>query len=94
MYANGDIKTERLLEVIDKELRDEQIAMTKDGLIVIYCQHNETMYICDSANIREDYKFLPFNARPNIFGNHFDLTVSNKNEIIFTFIKFNFFLYE
>ena len=87
LHANGDIKTERLLEVIDKELCHEQIAMTKDGLIVIYCNRKGTMYICDSANFRQDYKFLlPFkDVHPR---REFSLTVSNKNEIILTFCKY------
>ena len=47
------------------------------------------MYICDSANIKQDYIFpVPFkDACPRGFG--FGLTVTNKHEIIFTFRKFN-----
>ncbi len=91
LCANGNIKTGRFLEVIDEELWDEQIGMTKDGMIVIYCNHNETVYICDSENIRQDYKFrVSFKKVHAETGlSEFSFTVSNKDEIIFTFCKYD-----
>ena len=86
LNTNGEEKMERFLPVIDAGLPYNEMTMslTKDGIIVIYCQG--AMYICDSANIKKDYKFsVPF----KVVRLGFDLTVTNKNEIIFTFRKFN-----
>ena len=89
LNASGEIKTDRFLPVIDEELRDEQMSITKDGKIGIYCNQKGTVYICDSANINKDYKFLaPFRVEhsgknsPKV-----KVTFSNKNEIIFTLCK-------
>ena len=89
MNASGEIKADRFLPVIDEELRDEQMSITKDGKIVIYCNQKGTVYICDSANIKKDYKFLvPFKVKHSDKNSpKVSVTFSNKNEIIFTLCK-------
>jgi hypothetical protein len=96
LNSDGNVKAERFLDVIDEKLFLSQMSVTKDGMIVICCISRKTMYICDSTNTKQDYKFpVPFkDAYPDIYDNSF--TVSNKNEIIFTFGNFGenkFFLY-
>ena len=83
--ANGDVKADRLLDIIEDSLDWSQMSVTKDGRIVIHCNKTNNMYICDStANTVQDYKFtLPLK---NV--KYYDIrsfTVSNKNEIICTF---------
>ena len=91
LNTNGEKKGERFLPVIDEKGtyfgKALMMSLTKDGIIVIYCKG--TMYICDSANIKKDYKFtVPFkDAHIRCF--KFGLTVTNKNEIIFTVRKFD-----
>ena len=59
--ADGNVKAGRFLYVIDEELYSSQMSMTKDGMIVIYGKRKQTMYICDSTNTRQEYKFrFPF----------------------------------
>ncbi|CAB4025770.1 Hypothetical predicted protein [Paramuricea clavata] len=91
--SDGNVKADRFLDVIDEHLVFPQMSVTKDGMIVIYCKSRKSMYICDSTNTSQDYKFpLPFkNSMKND-----SFTVSNKNEIIFTqgyYAKNKLFLY-
>ena len=81
--SDGNVKADRFLDVIDEKLIHTQMSVTKDGMIVIYCKRRQTMYICcDSTNTRQDYKFnFPFKGTLS----DYSFTVSNKNEIIFTF---------
>jgi hypothetical protein len=59
--SDGNVKADRFLDVIDEELLFQKISVTKDGMIVIYCCRSGTMYICDSTNTKQDYKFyFPF----------------------------------
>jgi hypothetical protein len=83
--ADGNVKAGRFLYVIDEELYFSQMSITKDGMIVIYGKRKQTMYICDSTNTRQEYKFrFPFkDTYPTKY--NYSFTVSNKNEIIFTF---------
>ena len=84
--SDGNVKADRFLDVIDEELLFQTMSVTKDGMIVIYCYRRAgAMYICDSTNTKQDCKFpFPFkDASPKIF--NYSFTVSNKNEIIFTF---------
>ena len=87
---NGKVKGEKFLQLIDTKLFHIHMRVTKNGMFVlVYCEYQETMYICDTTNIRQDSKFLlPFkNARPDGFNDQCSFTVSNKNEIIFAFWK-------
>ena len=87
---NGKVKGGKFLQVIDTKLFNIHMRVTKNGMfVVVYCEYQETMYICDTTNIRQDSKFLlPFkNARPDGFNDQCSFTVSNKNEIIFAFWK-------
>ena len=87
--ANGDIKADRLLDIIEEPLSRSQASVTKDGMIVIYCDHKKTMYVCDSTNAaRQDYKFsLPYkNVLPDEVY-QLSFTISNENEIIYTLFK-------
>jgi hypothetical protein len=83
--SDGNVKADRFLDVIDEELLFQKMSVTKDGMIVIYCCRSGTMYICDSTNTKQDYKFsFPFkDTSPFVY--NYSFTVSNKNEIIFTF---------
>jgi hypothetical protein len=84
--SDSSVKADRFLDVIDENLIDTQMSVTKDGMIVIYGYTSRTMYICDSTNTRQDYKF-PFPFKDTYPGKlyHYSFTVSNKNEIIFLF---------
>jgi hypothetical protein len=81
--SDGNVKADRFLDVIDERLLFQTMSVTKDGMIVIYC--SRSMYIFDSTNTRQDHKF-PFPSKdryPLVINCSF--TVSNRNEIIFTF---------
>ncbi len=84
--ADRNVKADRLLDIIEKTRYRLQMSVTKDGRIVIYGYKRNTMYICDSTNAMQDYKFtLPLkNVNTNDIL-RFSFTVSNKNEIICTF---------
>ena len=85
--AIGNVKAKKFLNIIEEELSyGAQICVTKDGMIVIYCHQQKTMYFCDSINNRPDHKFpMPFRSVDpyNIF--QFSITVSNRGEIILFF---------
>jgi hypothetical protein len=85
--ANGNVKADRSLDIIEKTMGWRlEMCVTKEGMIVICCKPTETMYICDSTNVKPDYEFpLPWkNINPDDI-EEFSFTVSNKNEIICTF---------
>jgi hypothetical protein len=87
--ANGNVKADRSLDIIEKTRGRLEMSVTKEGMIVIVdCDDITTMYICDSTNAKPDYEFpLPCkNVNPDDI-NEFSLTVSNKNEIICTISK-------
>jgi hypothetical protein len=94
--ANAKIKADRFID-IEEPLSRSQMSVTKDGMIVIYCDHKKTMYICDSTNARPDYEFpLPYKNLVPDETYQFNFTVSNKNEIIYTLFKddkYTFFMY-
>ncbi|CAB4025103.1 Hypothetical predicted protein [Paramuricea clavata] len=83
--SDGNVKADRLLDVIDEKLLFPQMNVTKDGMIVIYCRRSGTMYICDSTNTKQDYKFPFLFKDTHYLVYDCSFTVSNKNEIIFTF---------
>ena len=85
--ANGNVKADRSLDIIEKTTGRLEMSVTK-GMIVIYCDVRKIMYICDSKNVKPDYEFpLPCkNVNPDDI-DEFTFTVSNKNEIICTFLK-------
>ena len=86
--VSGNVKADRFLDIIEEPLNLSQMSVTKDGMIVIYCCRQETMYIYDSTNVRQDYKFpLPYKKVDTDDITNFSFTVSNKNEIICTFLK-------
>ena len=86
--ANGNVKADRSLDIIEKTTIWLEMSVTKEGMIVIYCYERNTMYICDSTNVKPDYEFpLPWkNINPDDI-DEFSFTVSNKNEIVCTFSK-------
>ena len=83
--ANGNHKEERHLKEFN--WLPPKISVPKDGLIVLYCQLSTTMYIYD-IHVKEDYKFLvPFqDAKPENTLDEVNITVSNKNDIILSFV--------
>jgi hypothetical protein len=85
--SDGNVKADRFLDVIYEKMAISQMSVTKHGMIVIGCIRRKTIYICDSTNTRQDYKFpFPFkDTHPGTLSNCYSFTVSNKNEIIFTF---------
>ncbi len=84
--ANGNVKADRLLDIIEETRCSLQMSVTKDGRIVIYCYITDTMYICDSTDAMQDYKFeLSLKNANHKDMSEFSFTVSNKNEIICTF---------
>ncbi len=84
--ANGNVKADRLIDIIEEAGFGLQMSVTKDGRIVIYSYIRRTMYICDSTNAIQDYKFtLPLKNVNSYDIRSFSFTVSNKNEIICTF---------
>jgi hypothetical protein len=95
--SDVNVTEDRFLDVIDAMLFFPQMSVTKDGMIVIYGRISRTMYICDSTNTRQDYKFpFPFKDTYPRGLSDCSFTVSNKNEIIFTFGNYGenkFFLY-
>jgi hypothetical protein len=88
--ANGNVKADRSLDIIEETMGWRlEMSVTKEGMIVICCKMTKTMYICDSTNVMPDYEFpLPWkNVNPDDI-DEFSFTVSNKNEIICTFSKY------
>ena len=83
--ANGNVITDRVLGVIE-DLWPQQMTVTMDGKLVIYCNRIKSMYICDSTNAEKNYKFpLPLkNVRLDDI-NWLEFTVSDQNEIIYIF---------
>ena len=87
--VNGNAVAEKFLDIIEK-LMYPQMTVTHDAKLVILCWRIKGMYICDSKDGEGDYKFsLPLkNVCPaDIQAPSF--TVSDKNEIIYTFSKYN-----
>ena len=84
---NGKAIADRALDIIE-ELKSPQMSVTKDGKLVIYCDRIKSMYICDSTNAEKEYKFpLPLkNVCPEDI-KELSFTVSDQNEIIYTFVK-------
>ncbi|CAB4013983.1 Hypothetical predicted protein [Paramuricea clavata] len=86
--ANGNVKADRSLDITEETTRRLEMSVTKEGMIVICCDVRKTMYICDSTNVKPDYKFpLPWKNVNPYYIDEFTFTVSNKNEIICTFFK-------
>ena len=85
---NGNAIADRTLDIIE-ELWAQQMSVTKDGKLVIYCNRIKSMYICDSTNVEKDYKLpLPLkNVRPDDIYYWLKFTVSDQNEIIYIFAK-------
>ncbi len=82
--ANGNVKANRLLDIIEGTRYMLQMSVTKDGRIVIHCRKID-MYICDSTDAMQDYKFtLPLKNVNSDDIRDVSFTVSNKNEIICT----------
>ena len=90
LNANQNVKADRFLKLIDKQLKGAVMKLTKNGKLVIYDSVGGNMFICDSKNAEYDYKFpLTFiDERPGDF-DLFSLNISNKNEIILTLITDN-----
>ena len=83
--ADGNVKADRFLDIIERTLDGLQMSVTKDGRIVIYSMFID-MYICDSTSAMQDYEFtLPLKNVNSYDILRFSFTVSNKNEIICTF---------
>ena len=84
---NGKEIAGRALGII-KSLWSPQMTVTKDGKLVIYCDAIKSMYICDSTSAETDYKFplLLKDVRPDDI-DKLSFTISDKNEIICTFLK-------
>jgi hypothetical protein len=87
--ANGNVKADRSRDIIEKRRGRLEMSVTKEGMIVICCKLTKTMYICDITNVKPDYEFpLSWkNVNPDDIA-EFSFTVSNKNEIICTFLKY------
>ena len=84
---NGKAIADRALDIIEG-LKYPQMTVIKDGKLVIYCHEVKSTYICESTNGEKDYKFpLPLkNVRPDDV-EKLSLTVSDQNDIVFTFSK-------
>ena len=87
--VDGKEKAEKPLDLIEKQLVNPQMSLAKEGVLVIFCKREGIVYVCDSTNATEDYKFpIPFKKEsPDGAHDEFSLTVSDTNEIIFTFLK-------
>jgi hypothetical protein len=87
--ANGNVKADRSLDIIEESKYSLGMSVTGEGMIVIYCDDSTTMHICDNTNEKTDYEFpLPCMKNVNLDDiDEFTFTVSNKNEIICTFFK-------
>ena len=86
---NGSKIAERDLKMIKEKSCLDDMALTKDGKIVIYCSIMRSMYIYDMSanNMRYHILPLPFhNVRPNSIPS---ITVSDQNEIIYLFPNTN-----
>ena len=83
--AIGNVKAKKFLDIIEEELSyGAQICVTKDGMIVICCHQQKTMYFCDSINNRPDHKFpMPFRSVDPKNISQFSITVSNREIILF-----------
>ena len=81
---NGNAKADRALGILP-ELSLPQMAVTKDGTLVIYCGVKRRMYVCYTTNAEKDYEIpLPlYLLRDDV--NPLSFTVSDQNEIIYTF---------
>ena len=86
---DGNAIADRALDIIGEESCLDDMTVTKDGKLVIYCHLIKSMYICDSTNAEEDYKFpLPLeNAHPDF--KELSFTVSDDNEIVYIFPNSN-----
>ena len=87
---NGNAIADKALDIIE-ELCSPQMTVTKDGKLVIYCDGKISMYICDSTNFEKDYKILvPLkNVCPDDI-TELSFTVTDQNQIIYTFLKGNY----
>ena len=86
---NGDTISDRALDIIAKP-ESLQMTVTKDGKLVIYSDAIKGVYICDSTNAEKDYKFpLPLKDLHPDDIRELSLTVSDQNEIICIFSKYN-----
>ena len=86
---NGNPIANRALDIIEKlYMWAQQMSVTKHGKLVIYSYLIKSMYICDSTNAEKDYKIpLPLkNVCPEDIKEQ-SFTVSDQNEIIYTFVK-------
>ena len=84
---NGNAIADRALDIIE-ELKYPQMNVTKDGKLFIYCHGIKSMYICDNTNVEKDYKFpLPLKNVCLDDITKLSFTVSDQNEIIYTFVK-------
>ena len=87
---NGNAITDRALDIIEQESWLTEMTATKNGKLVFYCRFIKSMYIYDSTNAEKDYKLpLPLkNVCPDDI-TELSFTVSDQNEIIYTFSKRN-----